>query len=227
MSQVPEQTPGQAITDPLSDAGNAYKAGNYEKAADLFRLLADQDHASAQNNLGVGFRMKKISTKIIVFLLFAVAAAWIGKQSGSELAASKVRLNATEQGVPAGFLGVGWLATRDEVHAKRPNVVTEQQDMLSEGTALYARPAKITYVFSNGNLVKFFIFTFTDNSDENTFALTRTQLAQNYGAFPKSTTTTDEYGLGQCATRDMKSFAIHHCLRNLGGIVREQVIFTR
>jgi uncharacterized protein len=43
---------GQAISDPLSDAKSAYVSGDYEKAAKLFRPLAEQGNASAQNDLG-------------------------------------------------------------------------------------------------------------------------------------------------------------------------------
>lgn len=43
---------GQAIADSLSDALNAYEAGNYAKAAELIRSLAEQGDASAQNRLG-------------------------------------------------------------------------------------------------------------------------------------------------------------------------------
>src|SRR5450756_814085 len=44
---------GQAIADSLSDAKGAYDAGDYAKAATLFRPLAEQGDASAQVVLGV------------------------------------------------------------------------------------------------------------------------------------------------------------------------------
>ena len=174
----------------------------------------------------LGFQVKKTLTATVVFLFVAFAASWLGRQSGAALTISNVRHDAMEQQVPAGFLSVGWLATRDEVQAKRPNATEEQQGLLSEATTLYGRPAKITYYFGGGNLV-LFIFTFTDNSSVITFAATRPQLAQDYGTFPESITSTDEYGSKQCSTRDVKRFAIDHCLRNLGGVVREQVFFAR
>ena len=170
--------------------------------------------------------MKKTLSAIVAFLIIAAAASWIARQGGAAMAISNVRNDATEQRIPAGFLGVGWLATRDEVRAKRTSVVDEQQGMLSESTILYDRPAKITYYFGTGNLV-LFIFTFTDSSTATTFAQTRTKLAQDYGAFPESFTSTDDAGQKLCATRDVKRFAIDHCLRNLGGVDREQVFFAR
>jgi hypothetical protein len=170
--------------------------------------------------------VKKPLSAVVVLVLVVAAVGWIGRQGGAALTISNVRHEATEQRVPAGFLDVGWLATRDEVRAKRPNVAEEQQGMLSEATTLHGRPAKITYYFGTGNLV-LFIFTFTDNSSEGTFASTRAELAQDYGVFSESTTSTDEYGPKQCATRNVKRFAIDHCLRNLGGVVREQVFFAR
>ena len=44
---------GQAIADSLSDAQRAYDAGNYAKAAGLYRPLAKQGNAEAQFHLGV------------------------------------------------------------------------------------------------------------------------------------------------------------------------------
>src|SRR5450759_39271 len=44
---------GQAIADSLSDAKRVYDAGDYAKAATLFRPLAEQGDASAQLELGV------------------------------------------------------------------------------------------------------------------------------------------------------------------------------
>src|SRR5450759_299058 len=44
---------GQAIADSLSDAKRVYDAGDYEKAATLFRPLAEQGNADAQLKLGV------------------------------------------------------------------------------------------------------------------------------------------------------------------------------
>lgn len=170
--------------------------------------------------------MKKTLSAIVVFVLVAAAAGWIGRQGGAALTINNVRHDATDQRMPSGFLGVGWLASQDEVRAKRPNVAAEQQGMLSEATTLYGRPAKITYYFGTGNLV-LFIFTFTDTSSASTFASTRTYLAQDYGTFPEGTTSTDEYGPKQCATRDVKRFAIDHCLRTIVGVVREQVFFAR
>jgi hypothetical protein len=170
--------------------------------------------------------VKKTLTAIVVFLLIAAAASWIGRQGGAALTISKIRHEATDQQIPSGFLGIGWLATRDEVRAKRPNVADEQQGMLSEATTLYGRPAKISYYFDGGNLV-LFIFTFTDSSSALTLAATRARLTQDYGAFLGNTTSADDYGPKQCATRDVKRFAIDHCLRNLGGIDREQVFFAR
>ena len=170
--------------------------------------------------------MKKTLTGVIIFLLVAAVAGWIGKQGGAALTIKNIRHEATEQRVPSGFLGVEWLATRDEVRAVRPKALEEQQGMLSEPTLLYGRPAKVTYYFGTGNLV-LFIFTFTDTSSENSYASTRTLLAQEYGAFPASTISTDDYGPKQCSTRDLKRFAIDHCLRTLGGVLREQVYFAR
>jgi hypothetical protein len=170
--------------------------------------------------------MKKTFTAIIVFLLVVAVVGWIGRKSGTVLTINKVKNDAIEQRIPAGFLGVEWLASKDEIRAKRPNVVEEAQGMLSEATTLYGRPAKITYYFGNGNLV-LFIFTFTDTSSANTFTTTRTQLTKDYGTFPENTTSTDEYGSKQCATRDVKRFAIDHCLRPLGGVIQEQVFFAR
>ena len=42
----------QAMADPLADAERAYAAGDYARAAELFRPLAEQGNASAQGNLG-------------------------------------------------------------------------------------------------------------------------------------------------------------------------------
>jgi uncharacterized protein len=42
-----------AIADSISDAEDAFDAGDYEKAAMLFRSLADQGDAEAQINLGM------------------------------------------------------------------------------------------------------------------------------------------------------------------------------
>lgn len=43
----------QAMADSLSDAQRAYAAGEYAKAVELFRSLAEQGSASAQGSLGV------------------------------------------------------------------------------------------------------------------------------------------------------------------------------
>lgn len=170
--------------------------------------------------------MKKTLTTVAVFLLIGAVATWIGRHGGSAVAINDVRRDATEQHMPAGFLGVAWLASRDEVRAKRSTVVEEQLGMLSEPTSLYGRSAKITYYFGSGNLV-LFIFTFTDNSSATTFDLTRTQLVKEYGVFPETATSTDDFGPKQCATRGVRRFAIDHCLRTLGGVVQEQVFFAR
>ena len=47
---------GQAIADPLADATSTYAAGDYEKAAKLYRPLAEKGNAEAQYNLGVMYR---------------------------------------------------------------------------------------------------------------------------------------------------------------------------
>ena len=47
---------GQAMADSLSDATNAYAAGDYEKAAKLYSPLAKNGNVEAQYNLGVMYR---------------------------------------------------------------------------------------------------------------------------------------------------------------------------
>lgn len=170
--------------------------------------------------------MKKALLSLVFFLLIAAAASWFGRKAATVATVGSVRSDAAQQSIPSGFLGIGWLATRDEVRAKRPSVIEEQMGMLSESTALFGRPAKLTYYFGGGNLV-LFIFTFTDTSSSATFATTRTNLVQEYGAFPPSQPSTDEYGPKECATRSVKRFAIDHCLRTLGGVLREQIYFAR
>lgn len=48
----PPVTPDESIVDPLSDAGSAFLVGNYAKAANLYRPLAEQGDAEAQLILG-------------------------------------------------------------------------------------------------------------------------------------------------------------------------------
>jgi TPR repeat protein len=45
-----------ARADDFDDATDAYEKGNYDQAIELFRLLAEQGNAGAQNNLGVMYR---------------------------------------------------------------------------------------------------------------------------------------------------------------------------
>lgn len=141
---------------------------------------------------------------------------------GNKKTISSVRSAAEKQNIPSGFLGVEWLATREEVRKKRPNVVEEQQGMLSESTSFCGRPANVTYYFGTDNLV-LFIFTFTDQASSTSYSATRTQLINEYGAFPDATRDNDEFGPKLCATRNVKHFAIDHCLRELGGTSLEQV----
>lgn len=170
--------------------------------------------------------MKKTLTSITLLVMLGVILTWISRKTATVVTVSNIRQEAIDQRVPSGFLGVSWLASRDEVRAKRPSVVEEPGGTLSEPTALYGRPAKITYYFGTGNLV-LFIFTFTDPSSSTTFNATRTQLIQEYGAFPEATASSDEYGKKLCATRDVKRFAIDHCFRALQGRDLEQVFFAR
>ena len=47
---------GMAMRGPLEDCYAAYQRGDYVKVMRLFRPLADQGDATAQNNLGVMYR---------------------------------------------------------------------------------------------------------------------------------------------------------------------------
>ena len=47
---------GMAMRGPLEDGYAAYQRGDYAKVMRLFRPLADQGNATAQNNLGVMYR---------------------------------------------------------------------------------------------------------------------------------------------------------------------------
>jgi clan AA aspartic protease (TIGR02281 family) len=47
---------GAAVAGPLEDGLTAYKRGEYATAYRLWRPLADQGHAGAQNNVGLAFR---------------------------------------------------------------------------------------------------------------------------------------------------------------------------
>lgn len=174
----------------------------------------------------LAFTMSKRLLRFAALLVFGAFIIWATRELATRTTLSSVRAEALKQNIPSGFLGVEWLASSSEVRAKRPAAVEEQQGMLSEAISFYGRPAKVTYYFERGNLV-LFIFTFVDQSSLATYTTTRNRLVSEYGAFPNAVRGSDEFGPKLCATRDVKRFAIDHCLREVNGVSQEQIYFAR
>jgi clan AA aspartic protease (TIGR02281 family) len=98
---------GTAVAGPFEDAAAAYERGDYATALRLFRTLADQGDADAQNGLGLMYREGRGVPQN-----YAEALKWFRKSADQGNANAQFKLGAMYQfglGVPRNYPeAVGW-----------------------------------------------------------------------------------------------------------------------
>ena len=170
--------------------------------------------------------IKKALKSFAVLLAVSAVVAWFAKKAGTLSAVSTVQQEAISQHAPTGFFDVQWLASRDEVKKLRPKAAADTAETMSEQEVFYGRRVKVTYYFQ-GDVVLMFIITFLEPASSESFAATRMALIKEYGPQSSVLASTDDYGSKDCSVTNSGRFSIDHCLRNLGTMRQEQIIFAR